>query len=295
MSEKIIVSVIIPTFNALKKLINALQSIEKIEFSFKYYEVIVVDDGSNDGTGRFIYELRTQTKLKLHYIYQENRGPAAARNTGIAQAKGRYILIIDSDCIVEENILNNFLKHFPDDKLGGVGGDVIPDSTNAIAQFLDYIGVWRPSRNNNGIAYLVTANAFFLKEAIIKAGNFDEAFHVPGGEEPDLCLRLIKQGYYFKYDKKAVVFHSHRTTLSGMSKMFINHGRGRGLLARKWPDEYGYEPSFIGIILGKNTFVHFIGDYLKNLDMGTAFIFGLLDYLRAIMFYYGYRTYLRNR
>ena len=70
-------------------------------------------------------------------------------------------------------------------------------------------------------------NAFFVKEAIVKAGYFDEDFRHPGEEEPELCYRMLKKGYRFEYDSNAVVVHSHRTIL----RCFFPTGKEAGFFA----------------------------------------------------------------
>jgi glycosyltransferase involved in cell wall biosynthesis len=290
MDETLKVTIIIPTYNCLEKLSRALQSVEKMDFPPDNYEAIVVDDGSSDGTGEYVKDLMGRTKINLHYVYQENRGPAAARNAGIRRAKGKYLLIIDSDCFVDRNILKHYLKHFPDETLGGVGGNVLPDSDNLIAEYLDYTGVWRPGTVNGEITYLVTANAFFLKEAVITAGYFDEDFRLPGGEEPELCHRMKKKGYRFKYDENAVVMHSHRTTLRSMMKMFWTHGKGEGIFVSKWPNDSLYTVFFWQIILGVLPLWKFKSNFVRNLKVSKAFVFFIFDYIRNLAFYGGYRS-----
>jgi glycosyltransferase involved in cell wall biosynthesis len=85
------VSVIIPTYNRGKFTVEAVKSI--LNQTYMNYEIIVIDDGSTDQTR----ELLTAFGDKLRYIYQENKGPSAARNTGILHAKGEYIAFCDSD------------------------------------------------------------------------------------------------------------------------------------------------------------------------------------------------------
>ncbi|MBN1883578.1 MAG: glycosyltransferase [Deltaproteobacteria bacterium] len=85
------VSVIIPTHNRLWALPGAIESVQ--EQRFTRWELIVVDDGSTDGTRDWI----KRHAPRVRYIYQENRGVSAARNRGIAQANGRYIAFLDSD------------------------------------------------------------------------------------------------------------------------------------------------------------------------------------------------------
>lgn len=85
------ISVIIPTYNRAFFLKKAIDSV--LFQTYQDFELIVVDDGSNDGTGNII----SQYKDEIKYIYQENKGPASARNRGIEEAQGNFIAFLDSD------------------------------------------------------------------------------------------------------------------------------------------------------------------------------------------------------
>jgi glycosyltransferase involved in cell wall biosynthesis len=85
------ISVIIPAFNSEKTIARAIQSV--LEQTYKDFEIIVVDDGSIDSTRNVVAEYSE----KVRYIYQNNAGPAAARNTALKAAKGRWIAFLDSD------------------------------------------------------------------------------------------------------------------------------------------------------------------------------------------------------
>lgn len=89
------VSVIIPTYNRSKRLIKALTSVARQ--SELPAEVIVVDDGSNDDTRPDVALFKEENSLNLRYHFQPNRGPAAARNTGIRMARGSCLAFLDSD------------------------------------------------------------------------------------------------------------------------------------------------------------------------------------------------------
>ena len=95
------VSVIIPTYNREKFIVNCVQSV--LAQSWPACEIIVVDDGSIDGTYTNLKKLGFQSvttrKTDLRYIYQENRGVSAARNLGIKESNGEYIALLDSDDI----------------------------------------------------------------------------------------------------------------------------------------------------------------------------------------------------
>src|SRR6185436_816670 len=90
------VSVVIPTHNRLEVLAEVLQALE-FQQGAPAFEVVVVDDGSSDGTSDW---LRSRTfNLPLRVLTQENRGPAAARNTGVAVAAGRWVFFLGDDTV----------------------------------------------------------------------------------------------------------------------------------------------------------------------------------------------------
>ncbi len=89
------ISVIIPSYNRKKMLGRALASV--CNQSRSCDEIIVVDDGSTDGTGEYVEKMALQSKIPIHYFYQDNRGPAAARNLGIRNAHHALIAFLDSD------------------------------------------------------------------------------------------------------------------------------------------------------------------------------------------------------
>jgi len=89
--ESSLVSVIIPTYNRVQLIAQAIDSV--LSQTYRNFEIIVVDDGSTDDTKQILIPY----KDRITYIYQENQGGAAARNTGINRAKGKYIAFLDSD------------------------------------------------------------------------------------------------------------------------------------------------------------------------------------------------------
>jgi len=95
-----LISVVIPTYNRLRQLTTALDSV--LAQSYSNFEVIVVDDGSEDGTGQSVESLirsRPSTAPTVRYVLQTNQGSSVARNRGIAEARGEWIAFLDSDDI----------------------------------------------------------------------------------------------------------------------------------------------------------------------------------------------------
>ena len=90
-----LVSAIIPTYNSVNYISEAINSV--LNQTYKNCEIIVVDDGSTDNTRKTVENYIRKYPHKIKYFYQENKGPSAARNKGIKEARGNYIAFLDSD------------------------------------------------------------------------------------------------------------------------------------------------------------------------------------------------------
>jgi hypothetical protein len=98
MSDRPFVSVVIPTYNRVQQPINAIESI--LAQTYPNYEIVVVNDGSTDGSDEAIQQFireRTAARHQIRYVDQPNQGASTARNTGVERARGEYIAFLDSD------------------------------------------------------------------------------------------------------------------------------------------------------------------------------------------------------
>lgn len=100
--EKVNISIIVPVYNVEEYIKRCMDSL--IDQSFEDYEIIVVNDGTKDNSMKYVYKLQSEYK-NIIICEQENKGLSAARNTGIAHAKGEYLIFCDSDDALEENCL----------------------------------------------------------------------------------------------------------------------------------------------------------------------------------------------
>src|SRR5262252_4226302 len=98
-------SVVIPTFNRSDALLQTLRSLADLDYPADRWEAIVVDDGSGDDTEAVVAQWRESSDVPVRYIKQSNSGAAAARNRGAAAARGRILVFIDNDIVVERNFL----------------------------------------------------------------------------------------------------------------------------------------------------------------------------------------------
>lgn len=106
-------SLIIPAYNVEKYIKKCLDSV--LNQTYNNYEIIIINDGSTDNTSKILESYKSNKKIKI--INQENKGLSSARNTGVSNAKGDYILFIDSDDFIEKELLETLNKTIKDEDL----------------------------------------------------------------------------------------------------------------------------------------------------------------------------------
>ncbi len=209
-----VVSVIVPAFNAAEYIGEALNSV--FDQTFSSYEVIVINDGSPD-TEQLERELK-RYPASLRYIKQDNRGAAAARNTGLRAAIGEFVAFLDAD----DRWLPNFLEK-QIDLLKRSGADLVyadalllGDSPLAGRTFMEVQPSRGPVTPENLLAVnvtVLTSTVLARRDPIFEIGLFDET--LKRGHDFDLWLRLAKLGIRFAYQRE--VLAHHRIVESGLS------------------------------------------------------------------------------
>jgi len=185
MKNNIRISVVMPTYNRLDSLKIQLDALANQSFPKDQYEVIVVNDGSKDGTVKFLNEW-VNTNANYYAIHQQNGGPSKARNTAVNAAKAEIIAFTDDDCIVDIDWLETISNSF---KLGVVGlqGATYTDR-HLITPLTHQID------NEYGHNSVPTCNAAYLKTALMIIGGFDESFPNPHNEDTDVSWRMQEMG-----------------------------------------------------------------------------------------------------
>jgi len=131
-SENAMVSVVIPTYNRAPYVTMAIES--ALAQSYQDYEIIVVDDGSTDGTRDVLEPYRD----RIRYMYQDNKGVSAARNTGIQESRGEWIAFLDSDDEWLPNKLEiqiGYVKSYPEICLVAANMTVIKPHGDTVSLF----------------------------------------------------------------------------------------------------------------------------------------------------------------
>ncbi len=176
------VSVVIPTFNRkpiLEKCLNALEN-QKLNNNIATYEVIVVDDGSTDGTSSWIRNNKADLPHVVLYE-QKHGGPALGRNLGVMKSKNEIIIFIDSDLIVLEDFIASHVNKLllswkKNNKKCFTYGSVINTSNFRSPESESY------KLTDISFAYFATGNVAISRELIINIGLFDTSFSLYGWE-----------------------------------------------------------------------------------------------------------------
>ncbi len=233
-------SVIVCARNAEKTLKECVDSVLVQEF--KDFELIVVDDCSTDSTPQIMEKFSSNPKMKYIRL-KECVSIGKARNTGIKNAKGEFVVFIDSDCVAEKNCLSELLKGFGEEKIAGVGGvNLTPKKQNEngkiagkVLESLSGAGslyIKKPS-SPEFVSHIASCNSAYRKTALESAGGFNEG--IASNEDPELDYRLTRKGLLLRFNPKAVVWHYRRDTVKGFFRQAYWFGKGRAQITRIHP------------------------------------------------------------
>lgn len=222
-------SVVIPTFNRVKRLGRVLTALDAQQVAPKSFEVVVVDDGSNDGTAEWLRSQAYSFDLRVHE--QANAGPAVARNAGVEQAKGELIVFLDDDVVPAPAFVAQHIdSHAAEDgdlavigPLGSLPNYDQPwvawEQLKVEAQYSAMAaGLYLPTYRQ-----FWTGNASVPKRVILEAGGFNPQFL--RAEDVELGIRLRDLGVQFRFNAKAQALHHAERTLASWCNMHTSYGR----------------------------------------------------------------------
>jgi len=225
---KELVSVIIPTYNRCSGLCRCLQSVYAQDYN--PFEVIVIDNSSDDGTVENIKKEFSSVKL---IINKDNKGPAIARNQGIRVSNGHYLWFIDSDVEVRETAclqkIVSIIEQCQSLNIGALGGEYV----DKVKQFVikkklklnldtQSIRVRSPLIMET-VDYLSTANFFCRKELIVSIGGFNP--YIPFRDDVWVSFLLKEKGYKLILDSRISIFHNF--CMEGRKSDLFQHHRDR--------------------------------------------------------------------
>jgi glycosyltransferase involved in cell wall biosynthesis len=232
------VSVVIPAYNAAASLRRCLDGV--VGQDYPDLEVIVVDDASADDTAAVAAAVTGVRVLRI----PENRGPAAARNRGVAAAHGAILIFLDSDAVVDDRywVAKHAAAHAGREPtivgggVQGVGRGVVARA-DAYCHWCTNIPLGLPAVTTAASArrrltrHLVTNNMSLRRSTFDRLGAFDEEFRT--GEDVDFCERALQQGVALRLEPSIAVQHRDRERLRDFVTCFFRVGRDRIPLREK--------------------------------------------------------------
>ncbi len=240
------VSAIICTYNRSRSLRDTLESLAAQTADSKTFEVIVVDNHSDDATRQTVQEMAGRRDLNIRYLYEERLGKAYALETGIKEAKGEILAFSDDDVIVDTKWIKNIQKAFIGQRIACLGGRIRPlwlcekpkwYNERFSGVIVNYDRGDHFMQIKNG-ALPFGANLILSAEVPRKHGGFRQdlaSATFMRSEDTEMCRRLLLNGEPVYYDPDVVVWH--KVTAERMTKRFF----------RNWFYTLGAARSRIGI------------------------------------------------
>jgi cellulose synthase/poly-beta-1,6-N-acetylglucosamine synthase-like glycosyltransferase len=237
MSGMPVVSVIVPAFNAERTIGGCLEALLTQDYPDDRIEIIAVDNRSTDRTAAVMcqHPVRVVAERRVQSSY-------AARNTGLAAARGNVLCFTDADCLPDPGWVRALVAALADDDAGGAAGRIeAAAGTTLVERFqveervLDAANAFtRPA-----LPFAQTANAAYRRIVFERVGLFDPSL-VSGGDL-DMSWRMQRAGWGLSYAPGAVVRHRHRTTFRGLVRLYAKNGHGAALLGDRYPSYAPYQ------------------------------------------------------
>ena len=265
-------SIITPCYNREKEILFLIDSIINQSISSKKFELIIVDDGSDDNSTSIIKNKIINSNIRISLIKQKNKGPGAARNKGMKNAKGNFFLFIDSDCEADKNWLDEINKQYKKYDFDAFGGpDSYKDNFSDLQKSIDFsmnsfftTGGLRGSSTKRLAKFYPRTHNMGIKSSIFQEiGGFGKLRH---GQDIEFSNRIINNGFRVNFLPNAIVYHRRRTSLKNFFKQVFNWGVARinlGIIDKKMLEVLHFIPAlatlfvfflFIGTLFYPNFF-----------------------------------------
>ncbi len=206
-------SVVLPTHGRRASLLRVLRALDRQDVTPGAFEVVVVCDGDIDGSAAACRALAPELSYSLRVVEQDNAGPAAARNAGVAAAAAPLIVFIDDDVVPDPSFLSAHLAAQRGQETRVTIGPLLPPTDQRLSVWSAWeetalcrqyeamtAGYWEPTYRQ-----FYTGNASVLKRHILSAGGFDVSFK--RAEDVELAHRLRERGLHFVFLAEARGWH----------------------------------------------------------------------------------------
>ncbi len=229
-------SVVIPAYQAEATLGATLAALARQTIDRALYEIIVVDDGSTDGTAQVA---KAALAGADRYLHQANAGPATARNQGAALARGQIILFTDSDCEPAPDWLEQMTAPLADPRVSAVKGAYRTRQTQLAARFaqVEFEDRYQLLLKHQSIDMVDTYAAAFRAQVFRQMNGFDQSFSAANNEDTELSYRLVAAGHRLVFNPKAIVYHQHPTSFGKYLRTKFWRGYWRLVVYRRFPEK----------------------------------------------------------
>ncbi len=253
-------SVVIPTFERPDTLFQVLDALAR-QKDPPDFEVVVVDDGSRDETPSRLAAY--QAAYPFRFFSQSNSGPAAARNRGIAEARGRLILFLGDDTVPEAELLAVHARTHGQTRPHPVAvlGYTTWPRGRRVSPFLHHINEYGLQFGYGLIEdpesvpfnFFYTSNISLPRALLVEAGLFDTTFPHAAWEDIELAYRLTRMGMKMLYRPEAVARHHHDITFASFRRRQEKAGEAAAIFYAKHPELGGFlaVPQAIGFRDGR--------------------------------------------
>lgn len=277
-TEQPLISVLAPGKNEGKNLYKLVKSLE--DQTYQNYEIIIVDDGSDDDTPIIGNSLLKAGLIDVFLRNEIRGGKASAANLALRYAKGKYIVHLDADSSLDRNAIERIITRFyVDPKIGCVGGNLkvrnAKDSMAATLQAIEYlssISVGRIVTSYLGI-YRIISGAFgaFRTDVLNRIGGWD----IGPGLDGDVTQKFQKMGYKVKFEDRAICLTSVPVKFKTLTKQRLRWNKSTvRFRLRKHIDVFIPNSNF-----RLTTFFSSLENILFNVVFSFAWIFYLVDML----------------
>jgi len=228
-----LVSIIIPVRNRPEEIKECLNSLGDLDYPSERFEMIVVDDASDDQTPVVVSEFPARL-----IALEKHKQASFCRNLAAREARGDILAFLDSDCLAASLWLKELIPVFKDPSLGAIGGMVDSyfdekslDRYEKVKSSLN-MGPWmKRSSKENPFFYVPSCNLLVKRDLFLGHEGFREDFHV--GEDVDLCWRLQNHGYHVEYRPTGKIFHKHRNQTWPFCKRRFEYGTSEPVLQKQ--------------------------------------------------------------
>jgi GT2 family glycosyltransferase len=273
------ISVIVCTRNGRPRILACLRALRKQ--SLAAHEVIVVDDGSTDGTADLVErEFPSVTLIRL-----EPCGLSAARNAGAEASTGEFVAFTDDDCEPDRDWIAGLATAFAKG-WDGVGGPNLPPPPKDEVEAVVAAAPGAPSHvmlDDEEAEHLPGCNIAVRRKAYFDIGGFDPQFRT-AGDDVDFCWRLRDKGYRLGFAPTAFVWHHRRPSLRGYLRQQIGYGKAEALLIAKHPQRFTArgDAKWDGFVYSGGPVRAVEGSIIYHGSMGLAGYQGVVDRMQPL-------------